>query len=200
MQKITPSAALLTCLLPNFAIAESPNWTFVEASYLSSDVDMDGWDEFGGIEPTGFELAGSIGIGDWVFVDVRYSEESDEIDVYGYDVDIELDRLSAGVGAAWAVTDTTDFYGRLAYEDWSIEASAIGYSDRAEEDGYSYAVGVRSILWEVLELRGELDYIADETQVNFGAYYTFLPHFTLGASYTGMDNLETLKATFRFQF
>lgn len=190
----------LACLLSSSAIAESPNWTFVEASYLSSDIDIDGWNEFGGIKPDGFELAGSVGIGDWVFLDLRYSEESDEIEVYTYDVDFDFKRLGVGAGVVWGVTDTTDLYGRLAHEDWSVETCAIGYSDHVDENGFSYAFGARSILWEVIELRGELNFIADEHQFTLGAYYTFLPYFALGASYTGMDHLETLRATLRFNF
>ena len=73
----------IASILPLTAVAESPNWTFVEASYLSSELDNDdpGFRNSDNFEPDGFEVAGSYGFGKWGFVDLTYSEESNDENV-----------------------------------------------------------------------------------------------------------------------
>jgi hypothetical protein len=195
--------ATIVGVFPGRVLAEPPNWSFVEVSYLNSEA---GGEVFAGdnLNLDGFEIAGSVGIGDWVFFDLRYSEEIEDFDFLGFDVDLDLDRLSAGGGVAWSFAESTDLYGRLAYEKWEVEVGAFSESDDEDQSGYSYAIGIRSIFWDALELRGEIGQVdlgdtLDETQFMVGAFYTFARHFTLGASYTDLSDFETIRATFRYQ-
>jgi len=211
MKKILLSTVALFTFLPLTTFAASPNWTFVEASYISTEVD--GLDDDVGFdfEPDGFEVAGSLAIGDWVFVDAHYSEQSEDVDVevfvpfsgtFDVDVDVDFDRVGAGIGVAWEVIETTDLYVRLGYEEFSIEADAAGVSEESDEDGLTADVGIRSLVWQSLELRGEIGYndIVEEAAFLAGAYYTFAEHFTVGGSFEKIDDLETIRATLRYQF
>ena len=78
--------------------------------------------------------------------------------------------------------------------------------DLFEENGYSYSVGIRSIFMDRLELIAEvgqvdIDYIFDkELRYMAGAYYSVTENIVLGANYTSVDDFNTLKATFRYQF
>ncbi len=203
MKKYAIMLATMLAGFPGLVLAGPPSWSFAEISYLNSEADGD---VFAGedLDLDGLELAGSIGIGDWLFVDLKYSEEMEDFNILGVDVDLDLDRLSAGVGVAWGFWETTDLYARLAYEKWTVEVGAFSESDDEDESGYSYALGIRSVFWDALELRGEIGQVdlgdaLDETQYMVGAYYTFAQHFTLGASYTDLSDFETIRATFRYQ-
>ncbi|MEM1156304.1 MAG: hypothetical protein AAGI44_19385, partial [Pseudomonadota bacterium] len=98
---------------------------------------------------------------------------------------------------------------RVAYEDWTLDAtfSANGdrASDNADDEGYSAGIGVRSVVFGALELHGELAYfdvgeLVDGWAYELGAYYTFADHFTVGASYLDYDDPETYRFTLRYQF
>lgn len=199
---------VVTTLFPLTVLADSPNWTFAEISYVSSEgSDSD-------IEPEGFEIAGSYGLGQWAFVDLRYLEEdgNGDFSFFGEKGKVELtrERLSLGGGAAWRVIESTDIYGRAAYENWSLDGKikfdGSKLSDDDNENGYSIGAGVRSIVWQTLELRAEVYYLDVDKIVNgdtgyqLGAYYTFAGHFTIGASYDELDDYETYRATLRYQF
>jgi hypothetical protein len=203
MKKYASVFVAIVGVSPGLTYSESPSWSFIEVSYLNSEADGDVF-VGEGLDLDGLEIAGSIGIGDWFFFDMKYSEEVEDFNILGFDVDLDLDRFSAGVGAAWGLTDNTDLYGHLAYEKWTVNIGAFRESDDEDESGYSYAIGIRSVFWDAFELRGEIGQVdlgdtVDETQYMVGAYYTFARHFTLGASYTDLSDIETIRATFRYQ-
>ena len=198
-------SVMFVATLPLVTIAdEGPDWTYLEASYLSSEIDL-GVSNFDDLEPDGWEIGGSVGLGEWFFINGAYSQESDNVKINGYKIDLDLDRYYVGLGAAWSVTNTTDLYGRAAYEGWKSEPSALGQEADNDEDGYSVSVGVRSKLWKILELKGEIgtidvdEFVENEARAEVGAYYT-MRYFTVGASYIWIDDLETFKATLRYEF
>jgi hypothetical protein len=211
MLKSTALTTLVVAALSPLAVmADSPHWTFVEASYVASESSGNN-----SPEPDGFEIAGSYAVGDWAFVDLSYSEEEDTSNFNSSFLgkgkfDLTLERLSVGAGAKWGVLESTDLYGRVAFEDWTldqkIKIDGNSVSDDASESGYSVSGGVRSILWEALELRAEVNYVDiddimdGETGYGLGVYYTFAKLFTFGASYEDLDDFETYKATLRYQF
>jgi hypothetical protein len=214
MKKLYFLASLLSVFLPNALYADSPSWTFVEASYIAAEVDAleDAADEIGAdiSEPEGFEIAGSLAVADFVYLDFLYSDLSNDDDVTFFDgkvnVDLDVERIGAGIGFSWAVADSTDLYVHLGYEEWTIEleASTSGYGETEEVDdnGATAAVGIRTIVAEGLELHGEIGYsdIFEEATFLTGIYYTFADHFTIGGGYEKIDDFESLRATFRYQF
>ena len=176
------------------ARAESPSWTYIDASYVSSDLNA--------AEPEGLELRGSYKINDLFFVDGSYTDQDDDISTAFGDVDIELSNFDLGVGARYGLSETTDVYGRVAWQNWDIETDF----DDEDENGYSAAVGVRSLVWEGLELNAEAgyidvgDFIDGEFFFEVGGIYNLANGFGLGVSYGEIDDLETWKATIRYSF
>ena len=195
-------------LSPMVVLADAPNWTFAEISYVSSETDDSD------VSPEGFEVAGSYALGDWAFADIRYLEEDNSskfnTDSREFKLDLTRERLRLGIGGAWRVIDNTDIYGRLAYENWTLDAKiksgGFSSSDDSNESGYSFGAGVRSLVWQALELRAEVYYIdvdeitGGESGFELGAYYTFVEHVTVGASYEKLEDYETYRATLRYQF
>ena len=206
MKKIPMTIAALSVLFPLAAIAESPNWTFVEASYVDSSGEDSGLE----LDTTGYEIAGSIGFAEMFFVDLSYSSGDGDIDINNPgiiqgDLDVDYDTWTLGGGVAWGVTDTTDIYGRVAYGMSNVDVKLPGFGSESEDDdGYGAAVGVRSMVWQSLELRGELGYAGigdgDDFTYLVGAYYTIADHFTFGASYENVGDFDTVKGTLRYQF
>lgn len=176
------------------AMAESPNWTYIDASYVSSDLND--------AEPEGFEIRGSYEINDMFFVDGSYTDQDDDIDAADGDFDFELSNFDLGVGAKYGLSETTDVYGRLAWQNWDIETDL--FDD--DENGYSAAVGIRSVVWQGLELNAEAgyidvgDFIDGEGFFEVGGIYNLANGLGLGVSYGEIDDLETWKATVRYSF
>ncbi len=176
------------------ATAESPNWTYIDASYVSSDLND--------VEPEGFEIRGSYEINNLFFVDGSYTDQDDDIDTAFGDFDFELSNFDLGVGAKYGLSETTDIYGRLAWQNWDIETDF----DDEDENGYSAAAGIRSLVWQGLELNAEAgyidvgDFIDGEFFFEVGGIYNFANGLGLGVSYGEIDDLETWKATIRYSF
>lgn len=210
MFKLRTLAALVSAALaPITTLADQPNWDFVEISYVSSE--GSGFDD---VEPDGYEIAGSFAPTDWAFLDLRYLDEdgSTNINLIGGRARLELtrERFSAGGGVAFEIFEATDLYGRLAYEEWTLDATVKAggesVSDDVNEEGYSTGIGFRSVLLQALEFRGEISYFDVDNILDkeygyvLGAYYTFGGHVTLGGSFQEIDDYETYRATLRYQF
>ncbi len=176
------------------AMAESPNWTYIDASYVSSDL--------GDAEPEGFEIRGSYEINDMFFIDGSYTDQDDDINTAIGDFDFEFSNFDLGVGAKYGLSETTDVYGRVAWQSWDIETDL----DDDDDNGYSAAVGIRSVVWQGLELNAEAGYIDvgdffdGEGFFEVGGIYNLANGLGLGVSYGEIDDLETWKATVRYSF
>ena len=190
------AAAVMAASVPAFA--ESPDWSYVEASYLSSEIDGLG-DE---LEPEGFEIKGSWLVSEHLFVDGAYSSQEDDINTILGDIDLELDVYNLGVGARFPVAASTDLYGRVSYENWKLELDSFD----EDENGYGIAAGVRSVVLEGLELNAEVGYldvgdaVDGEERWKVGGIYSFDNGIGIGLSYGEIDDLETLSATLRYAF
>lgn len=226
MTKILVLAPALALFLVQVAHADSPSWTYLEASYVAAEVDAleEVSDEIGAdiSEPDGFEIGGAFAVADFVYLDFQYSDLSDDgrvdvavfdgfgVQIVGVNVDLEVERIEAGVGMSWSVADSTDLYGHLGYEDWTItfEASAragdirVSAKDEIDDNGVTAAIGVRSVVVQNLEIQGEIGYsdVFEEATFLAGIYYTFADHFTIGAGYEKIDEFESLRGTLRYQF
>lgn len=211
---------LLGALVPGIVCAESPSWTYIEASYLEAEFDDDITESqtYDVGEPDGFEVAGSIALTKHFFADIHYAEAEDEdrlpgtitsvLNYTNIDVECDVERVRFGIGYNWAVAGTTDLYGHLGYEDWTIEVTAGTIRDfgdvklDADDDGVIATVGLRSVLFEYLELHGEVGYsdVFAEVSYELGAYLIFAGHISLGGAYESVDEFESLRFTFRYQF
>lgn len=177
------------------AIAQSPDWNWVEAGY--SSVDIDGLEE---TDLSGYSLTGSRLLGENFFVVGSYSTVGD--DFAGASVD--LNELSLGVGYRMVMTDTTDFYGTISYENIELETKSYDASESIDENGYKIAIGIRSRVTADIELDGSIGYldINDESEMTLGlaAYYYFNETFALGANYSKIDEFDTMGVSLRLAF
>ena len=173
----------------------------MEASYLDSELDANAGSD---VEPDGWELAGAWQLNDWAYVLGSYStQEDDDVEsIFGGEVDVEIDALSLGIGSIWRITVNTHLYGNLSYEDWNLEIDSFDN----DESGYSVAAGVRSVIWQGLELKAEVGYkdvgdvIDGKTTFRLGGIYSFRNGVGIGLSYEEIDDLESLRATLRYAF
>jgi opacity protein-like surface antigen len=179
MKKLALAVALSVASAGAFAAA--PAWDFVQGSYVITDFDESDFS----YEPDGFAFSASKLLTDDVFVTGEYSM---------------LDMLTLGLGYRYALSQRTDLFGIVSYED--VELSGSGQS--ADEDGFGLQAGVRSMILDNLELRGAIKYIDldedDDTSVLVGADYFFSPMFAVGVSYETSDDLSTFGFNARYNF
>ena len=174
------------------AFAETPHFNYVSGGYLNADLDGD--------DANGWTLDGSKLLGDNFFVSGQYKTVGDSED----GLDVDLNWLSAGVGYRTAMSESTDFYGLVTYENIETEVSYSGSDFSDDENGYGLSAGVRSMLTDSIEIDGRLGYIdiADdsETAITLGARYYVNTNFSVGTSYTTIDDLDYISLTARYSF
>lgn len=200
--KITLSvASLFAAVSP--ALAENingygPKWDVVEAGYVQADLDSDD------SSPSGFGAAVLKSLGDNFYLTGRYRDVSEEEKISNIRVDIELSQLSAGIGYKYAITNTTDIFAQVTFENLEATASAQGQSDSNDENGFGAAVGVRSMVVEQLEVSAQIGYIDidDDSETAFGAsaYYYVTDDVALGATYELWDGVDFMGLNLRYAF
>ncbi len=214
--KVLFTTSLLLACVSAPVVAQVPDWNYLQVSYIESEFDEPVSRYADVSEPDGFEVAGSFAIGENLFVDVSYSKQEAEeakrfwsnSDVFlGLpDIKAEFERIGAGVGYRWQLVEGTDLYGRLGYEDWSLDLSSSTYrlyeTGEIDDNGVTVVVGVRSVLWRFLELRGQVGYndVVEEPSAELAAHFIIADRFVLGVSYEKIDDLEIRRATARYQF
>jgi opacity protein-like surface antigen len=191
MKKVVLGSVLLLAMSSVHA-AESPRWDSAALSYQSADLDGD--------KLNGFGLSGSKLLGTNVFVSGSYSSVSDK----EYGVNWDYNTMSLGLGYRTALTQNTDFFGVVSYEDVELEASSGGFSDSGSENGYGLAVGVRSMLTDKFELNGGFKYIdiaeESDTALSVGALYNFTNQFSAGVGITKSDDIDTVSVSAVYYF
>lgn len=162
---IRKSLGLALLMLVGPAWAEGPSYNFIELGYQHvefDDIDLGG---------DGFELGGSVELGEYAFLLVDYSQTS-------FDEGIDYDQLAIGAGFYVGMSERTDLYVGLLYV--AAEASVGGGS--ADEDGFGATMGIRSMLTDRFELQGDVTYVdlgdgIDGTSVGVIGRYSFTPNF-----------------------
>lgn len=192
--------AITALAAPAGALADAPDWKYVEGSYLSSEFDEDLLSD---IEPDGFGIKGSWLFEENWFVQGTYEDQDDNVNVPGFGgVDVEFSNFNIGGGYRHSLQENTDIYGRLSFESWDIEVDNFDEDDQ----GYSAAAGIRSVVWEGLELNAEVGYIDvgdffdGEGFWSVGGIYNLPMGLGFGVSYGEIDELETWRGTVRYSF
>ncbi|HEY6527798.1 MAG TPA: hypothetical protein VIZ65_03820 [Cellvibrionaceae bacterium] len=116
------------------ALAERPNFNFVEGGYLRHRLD-------GGCVQDGLKIAGSAEISDRVFVAGSYSnvEGDDKQDQCGSSM------LRAGLGLYGDFSDAASFYGTISGVQWSPDGGD-------SETGWAIEGGFRSFITREVEI------------------------------------------------
>lgn len=185
MQKILIAAILFLYFSPVHAV-ESVRWNSVSLSYDTVDIDSKNL--------TGSGISVSQLIRENIFIEGQYRYFYDEINLMGSKVDWEFNALSVGFGYRQALSDNTDFFSLVLLEEIEIESSFKGSSETKTENSYGLNLGIRSLVFEDVELRGSISYleISDETEITFSAsaMYHFTNKFSASIGYSNIDQAE----------
>jgi hypothetical protein len=167
------SLAAVLALSPSLVLAEGPDYSFLEAGYVTTNVDNFNTDI------DGFVLRGSFEFTDNWFGYGRYLDQS--TDIAGTTIDVA--QWSIGAGYAWPVNDATDIYGKAGYVEADAEVDA--FNAHASDNGYELSVGMRGFAMEQFEYEGAVNYTdlsdsGDTTSVGIAARWYFMPQFAVG--------------------
>jgi hypothetical protein len=190
-KNIVLTSLLITSLSVSSAVmAKSPSWNNIGLVYTSVDIDDTDY------EPSGFTLSGSHLVSDDVYVYGTYLSVED----YIFSTDLEITTLNLGLGYRYALNATTDVFGQISY--LNAEAKADGLSE--DENGYSLAIGIKSMLTDNVEgiigaSRDSLDG-ESETSLSLGLSYFVNEKFSIGAGYTFADDAKILNVGVKFHF
>ncbi|NRA62750.1 MAG: porin family protein [Psychrobium sp.] len=185
MKKIAFATALLLSI--NVAnAADSPKWNKVSVSYLSSNIDD--------YSLTGLGVEATKLLSDNIFAVGKYSNLSDDVSIFGADVEINAKHVSVGVGYVYALAPETDVYAVLSYESATLKAAYRTSSSEYSENGFGIGIGARHAYSKTLEIAGAMNYISidNETQTAYqiSALYHFTPNWSAGISYQRADEMD----------
>ena len=206
MRKAAIALAILT--LPSAALADSPNWNKVEASYLDTDLGVNNVED---ISLDGFRAGGSVAIDqDFVvlkniFAFANFSSVSEEDN----SASIDLDYLSAGIGSFKSLSDSTDLYATASFERIEVATSSILTEPTSDsEKAVGVGIGLRSMVTPNIETNAKIDYIAfDEATVrlDISAFYHLTNSLSFGFGYETYKELDyfdidSIRASVRYSF
>ncbi len=171
-------------LAPAAGFAASPEYNYVEASYVNSDID--------GIDDgDGFGIAGSAVVGANICIFGEYS-------TVGFSGGVDFDVIKAGIGYKSANSGTTDV--NLSVFFANAEIGSI------DENGYGLDATLRSMVSNEFELNGGITYIDfgggfdDETSIHVGGVYSFNTSFAVVGDIDFGDDITTFSIGGRFYF
>jgi hypothetical protein len=194
------TALLASALLMTSALAaEGPRYTYVEAGYLDLEVDNDS--NFGGdLDGDGFAIGGSLAVTDMFHLFTDYSDV--DLDADNFAVGADYSQFAIGGGINYAMSDTVDLVGRLAYLDVEVEVDSFGSAD---ETGYGLYAGARAMVSPAWEVNGGIGYSdlgddIDGTSFSLGTLYSLTEIIAVGAGVTVGDDTTSWTVGVRLYF
>jgi opacity protein-like surface antigen len=194
-------AAFIAASSPALAddhMGNGPKWDLAEVGYVEADIDGDD------TSPSGFSGAFSKTVGKGFYLTGRYRDVSEDISIAGDSIEIEVSQLSLGAGYSLHVTDTTDVYGQLTFENLELGVSGFGESDSDDENGFGAEIGLRTMVTESFELGAKIGYldVEDESETTFGAsaYYYVTDNVAVGATYEMWEDVDFMGLNLRYAF
>lgn len=180
LRVMTSAGAVAAMLAAGGAMADDgPKYTYLEGGY--GWIDIDGLNEDG----DGFNLGGSLGVTDMVFLFVDYADSE-------FDNNVDFSLTEVGIGGNFELSPTTDLVGKVAWVSADLDTNGFGSLD---EDGYGLSLGVRAMMTPQFELNGGVSYIdiddADDTALEIGAVYSFTDVFAVTANASFGDDFTT---------
>lgn len=170
------TTALLSILaFPCTLYADDFDYTFIEAGFVSSEVDVGPFNADG----DGFRIGGSYALKDNIHLLAAYTHQN-----YNYGVDGR--SINVGVGFNTPLSSMLDFVADLSYVDADV-ANQFGSSG---ENGYNIGAGVRAQLRKSIELEGGISYLdldRSDTSLHVGGRYYFSDTIAVGASLVDND-------------
>lgn len=158
--------ALLLAAAPLAATAGELSYTYVEADFNRTNVDLDAVD----FDFDGYAVRGSVEFGQSsVYAFGGYAASTND----DLGIDIDLNEGQLGLGYHHTVSDNADFLAEISYVN--VEAKVAGVSEDA--DAYRASIGFRGAIAENLEGLIKVNYTdgdgGDEFAPSFGAQWKF---------------------------
>jgi hypothetical protein len=188
MMNKSPLLAIAALAPLSGAAAQTLDYTYVEAAYLNTDIDLGPVTLHG----DGLGVTGSLALGEkyYVFADYDGSSFNRGVDTSGYDL---------GVGRRWPLQTKLDAFADLAYVHARVE-TRFG---NADDDGFGVDVGLRSRVSEKIELQGAISYVdlsGSETSLLLGGRYFLTNAVAVGAGYDINNDDGGWNVTIRAEF
>ncbi len=177
-------------LTVNAVADDGMSYSFIEAAYIDTEIDDGPID----VDGDGFGLKGSLELGEIAFVTASYGTQD-------FDLSVDLDQWSVGVGGHLPIAENIDLVGTLSYIDAEIDTP---FGD-ADDDGYGAGVGIRARLAEQFEVEGGINYVdlddsGDDTSFALGGRYYISPEFAVGAGFQIGDDVTAWNIGVRVEF
>lgn len=174
----------------SLALAETPNYNFIEAGY--GIIDLDGWDLSG---DSGYWAGFSAQMGEPFYLSGSFQQY--DLDRYRSSVDLDISELIVGYRAP--ISDSSDFNLELGYD--RLDSGPI------DGDGWRASLGVRSMWANATQGRLYAGYTTD-SDFNEGDYfvgaegtYVFAERFGLTLQVESYEfDLNLIRAGFRLMF
>jgi hypothetical protein len=194
MNGVSRALLVVAVWLPVAGFAqEAPSqleYTYVELAYDESDFEVAGG---GDVDGDGLTLSGSFAITDEWHAFASYGNAD-------LDFGIDIDTWAIGAGYRYPLRDDTDLYGRVLYI--SSETDVPGPFD-FDDDGLGLQFRIRSLVTDVLELEGGIQYIDvgdNDTSLQAGARYHFTDALSAGVGLTFAGDTDGISINARYTF
>jgi hypothetical protein len=123
---------------------------------------------------------------DSMILSVSKSSLDSTIDIFGYNVDLDYEVQSFGIGGKKSVSEKTDLYFVASYVDLKAKLSLMGYSGSESESTTALTVGIRSMVSPNFELSSHANFYDDsdiDHSITIGGHYYLSDAFSLGLDY-----------------
>jgi hypothetical protein len=191
MRKYMAAGTLMALGAAAPVVAEDFSYSFLDAGYVSNEIDSFG------LDGSGFALGGSYEFNPQVFgfvgiVDVEYDQDSG----------VSTTATTVGMGFALPLGMSVDLVSGFAYERLKLHVDGEG---SATESGFSLNTGLRGRVGESLELTGGVKYTdfgndIDDFTLGVGGRYYFTPAFAAGIDVSDNDDGTAWIVSLRYDF
>lgn len=178
----------VVALFSGSAIAETPNYNYLELSFSGGDVEGTELPD-SSIDIGGGELEGSIVIGDSLLLMGEFSALSEDLGGLGGSTgDLDIDTFAVSIGIIREVGDNSALDLSFQYRDDEAEVDDLG---EVEFDGPALLIGIRSNITDSLEVYGRLGYLLGNyeggTSTDLGVVWNFSDAFAATFAYEVSD-------------
>lgn len=146
---------LAGCFVSCSAVAAEPSPFYAGVNYVHATYDADGFDT---LNPTAVALRFGTEINPNFAVEGRagFGVSADTIDIFGIDVDLEIDNFYGVYARGMWPTGYVTPYALLGWTKGKVTASAFGASDSESDDDISYGLGID--MWATPKVAINLEY------------------------------------------
>jgi hypothetical protein len=175
--------------MSGLAFADGFNYSYVQASYGTIDVDNSS------IDGDGLGLNGSFGITDNLNAVASY--QTADFSSLG-----DADQWSVGLGVHAPITEMFDIVGAVSYID--LRVNPVG-APSVGDDGFGLYAGIRFAATSLIEVTGGLSYVdlsdsGDNTGFGGGVLFNVTDSIALGISADWDDDTAEYTASGRWYF